>query len=425
MKKTILAYTVILMILVLILYFFSMSWMNFLFRPNLNKELEILISEQPMLHPKISEKQVSDFTNAVELVSGKIGLFTDHFKYFEKLAPAFTFFQDTFTYLDFWEGTLHSASVFPCLFFFRGGKVLVRESIGNRVPPGAEIKAINDQPIDEIMKYYQQFVYASSAEERSFWVIERDLLNYYPEFFKAKEFLIKYEHNGTDYQESVESVPWKEFNSWRQRIQSEVYRFKQQGDLAVLKLYDLSYAEQTVHKIKEIMLQIIDSKASKLLIDLTDTKGIGDNYYSLQMLLSFLSGKEDYLIQKQTTRYTQQSDAFAVIQQNEIFQGDVYFLISDYSIYPYISTLISFCQRTHTGQFIGEQPLSLESFLSNPNHEPLYISYLIPKVCRTYNEIQSINDEEYIVKYFSLANEDYLELMFFTKDYLSYLSDFK
>jgi len=425
MKKTIIAYTVILMILALLMYFFSMSWMNFLFRPNLKKELEILISEQPMQHPVVTDNQLSDFSDAVESVTGEIGLFTSHFDYYEKLAPAFTLFQDTFTYLDFWEGTLHSASVFPCIFFYRGGKVYVRESIGNIVPAGAVITAINSQPIDEIMNYFQQFIYAPSVEERNFWAIERDLLNYYPEFFKAKEFKIEYVNNGTEYQEIIDRVPWKEFSSWRQRIQSEVYRFKQDGDLAVLKLYDLSYAEQNVHKIKEIMLQIIDSKVPKLLIDLSDTKGIGDNYYTLQMLLSFFSENEDYLIQKQITRYTQQLDAFAVIQQNQIYQGAVYFLISDYSIYPYLSTLISFCQRTNTGLFIGTQPLSLGSFLSNPNHEPLYISYLIPKVCRTYNEIQPINDDNLIVKPFLFTNEDYIELMFFTKDYLSYISDFK
>ena len=211
MKKTLIAYTVIIALLAILLYFLSMSWMNFLFKPNLKKEIEIIVSQLPKQHPLVTEKQLNSFTKDVENVIDEIGLFVNHFEYYEKLAPAFTKFEDTFTYLDFWEGALHSASVFPFLFEYRAGKLLIDDSIGNIIPRGAELIAINEEPIDEIMDYYGQFVYAKNQEEKAFWAVERYLLNFYPEFFTAQVYLLQYLYEGNQFEQKVKRVPWNEF----------------------------------------------------------------------------------------------------------------------------------------------------------------------------------------------------------------------
>ena len=420
MKKTLITYTIIFIILSVLLYFLSMSWMNFLYRPNLKKELEILVTEMPRQHPFLNQNQRDNFIDAVDTINDEIGLFTSHFKYFEKLAPAFTCFEDTFTYLDFWEGSLHSASVLPMIFKYRGGETLVKRSLGNVIPAGSVITGINEKSIDEILNDFGLFIYAETDEERRFWVAERDLLNYYPEFFKANQYQIQYIYDGTEYNESIEKIFWKEFSSWKTRVESKWYDLKRDGDYQVLKIYDLSYSEENNHEIRKVMNDIITSNCSKLMIDLTDAKGEGGNYYNLQLLLSFLTDQEGYLIKKQVMSYITQTDAFSVFPQKENFQGKLYFLISEYSIYPYIRALISFCKQTETGIMLGTNPLSDGDYFSNPNREPLYFSYLIPKVCRTLNVVKTEDLEGVIDEQISFTQDDYWKLMTFEKDYSDY-----
>jgi len=423
MKKTLIAYGIIFVLLAILLYFLSMSWMNFLFKPNLKKEIQIIQTELPTQHPLITQNQMDQFSQALKKVPDKIGLFASHFEYYEKLAPAFKNFEDTFTYLDFWDGALHSASVFPFLFKYRDGEIIITNSIGNIIPSGSVIKSLNGISTNEIMDYYEQFVYAKSEEEKRFWVAERYLMNFYPEFFKANKYLLEYLYGGNSFEEQVKRIPWNEFASWKNRIESKWYELKQYESLTVLKILDLSYSEQNTFEIREVMNEIIDQNPSKLIIDLTDAKGQGENYYNLQIFLSYLSKEEGYLISKQTTKYTRQTDAFAIIPQNRVFQGDLYFLISKYSVYPYIKALISFCEKTNTGLFIGEKPLSSGNYFSNPYKEPLYISYLIPKVCRTYNEFLIEDFEETVEKEIRFTFNDYIELLKFEKDYREYFSE--
>ncbi|MDN5359012.1 MAG: hypothetical protein PWQ84_75 [Thermotogaceae bacterium] len=422
MKKTLIAYTIIFTVLAILLYFLSMSWMNFLFRPNLNKEIEIILSEIPRQHPLVTENQVKEFSRNVENISDELKLFVSHFEYYEKLAPAFTNFEDTFTYLDFWEGALHSAYVFPLLFKYRDGQLIIKSSLGNIIPSGSVIKSINEESVDEIMEYFKKFIYAETEEEKGFWACERYLLNFYPEFFKANEYSVQYSYEDNQFEETVKQVPWNEFSSWKDRIESTWYELKTYEEFTVLKILDLSYSEQNIYDIRKVMNELINSNPSKLLIDLTDAKGHGENYYNLQIFLSFLTKEEGYLIPKQVTRYHEQTGVFAIIPQNNSFQGELYFLISRYSIYPYIKALISFCNRTNTGVFIGESPLSSGDYFSNPFKEPLYISYLIPKVCRTYNAFEKENFEKIISKEISFSITDYLKLLDFEKDYRNYFS---
>ena len=422
MKKTLITYTIIFALLAIVLYFLSMSWMNFLFKPNLDKEIEIILSEIPRQHPLVTENQTKEFSRDVEKISEEIKLFISHFEYYEKLAPAFTNFEDTFTYLDFWEGALHSASVFPFLFKYRDGQLIIKLSLGNIIPAGSVIKSINEKSTEDIMKYFQRFIYAKTEEERGSWACERYLLNFYPEFFKANEYRLQYTYKGNQFEETIKRIPWNEFSSWKDRIESSWYMLKTFEGLTVLKILDLSYSEQNIYDIRKVMNDLINSNPSKLLIDLTDAKGDGENYYNLQMFLSYLTQKEGYLIPKQVTRYHEQTDAFAIFPQNKTFQGEVYFLISKYSVYPYIRALISFCDRTNTGVFIGESPLSLDNYFSNPYKEPLYISYLIPKVCRTYNEFEEGGFGQILSEEISFSITDYLKLLDFDKDYRDYFS---
>ena len=425
MKRTLITYTIIFLLFGILLYFLSMSWMNFLFKPNLKKEVEILLNEVPRQHPLASQEQLEAFSLTVNEALKEVRLFSSHFEYYEKLAPSFRVFEDTFTYLDFWEGSLHSASVLPVLFRYRDGRVLIDEALGNILPSGSVIEAINEKPIDEIIGFYGQFVYANTQEEKGFWIVERELLNYFPEFFRENEYWIEYVHEGNHLKEQVRRIPYKEFASWKNRLATEWYKLKTEEDLMVLKIYDLSYSAQNTHEIRKVMNEILGYDKSKLLIDLTDAKGQGENYYNLQLLLSFLTDREDYLIQRQITTYNTQKDAFSVIPQKETFKGDLYFLISDYSIYPYLRALIGFCERSDTGLFIGSKPLTKGNYFSNPNTEPLYISYLIPKVCRTFNEIKTevIEGSLYNEIYFTL--DDYIKLMLFETDYSSYISETK
>ena len=423
MKKTLIAYGVFFVLLAILLYFLSMSWMNFLFRPNLKKEIEIIQAELPSQHPLVTQNQIDQFTQDVKKVTDKIGIFASHFEYYEKLAPAFVHFEDTSTYLDFWEGALHSASVFPFLFKYREGEIIITDSIGNIIPSGSVIKSLNGMTANEIMDYYEQFVYAKTKEEKRFWVAERYLLNFYPEFFKAKQYLLQYLFEGNTYEEQIKHVPWNEFSTWKNRIESNWYELKQYEAFTILKILDLSYSEQNTFEIRKVMNEIITQNPSKLLIDLTDAKGQGENYYNLQIFLSYLTQHEGFLISRQTTRYTRQTDAFAIIPQDNVFQGELYFVISKYSVYPYIKALISYCQMTNTGSFVGEKPLSSGNYFSNPYKEPLYISYLIPKVCRTYNEFIIEDFEDTVDKTIKFTVNDYIELLKFKKDYREYFSE--
>ncbi|MEA1884355.1 MAG: hypothetical protein U9N62_07560, partial [Thermotogota bacterium] len=279
MKKTLTAYAIIFVILAILLYFLSMSWMNFLFKPNLDKEIEIILSEIPRQHPLVTDEQVNEFSRDVEKISDELKLFVSHFEYYEKLAPAFTNFEDTFTYLDFWEGALHSASVFPLLFKYRDGQLIIKSSLGNIIHSGSVIKSINEKSIDDIMEFFQRFIYAKTKEEKGFWACERYLLNFYPEFFKANNYNLRYTYEGNQFEETVKRIPWNEFSSWKERIESRWYEMKAYEGFTVLKVLDLSYSEQNIYDIRKVMNELVSSNPSKLLIDLSDAKGHGENYY--------------------------------------------------------------------------------------------------------------------------------------------------
>lgn len=420
MKKTLIAYSIILTALGFSLFFLSMSWMNFLFKPNLNREIAILLNEADRLQPLTEDGQYQAFSQDLNNSLKSLGIFSSHFDYYQKIAPAFTHFKDTFTYLDFWEGSLHSASVLPMIFDFRGGECISRYSLANLIPEGASIKKINGKEITEIISFYSDFVYAATEEERSFWIAERELFNYYPHFFPANEYEISYVHNDELQSQTIQKIPWREYDSWKRRVESEWYQVTKDKDLSVLKINNFTPSDEISHELRMLMEDIVDLNPNRLLIDVSDAQGEGGNFYNLQLLLSFLSKEEGFLIESQTTVHVRQEKVLSVIPQSKIYEGEVYLLISKYSVYPHIRALISFCTRNDIANIIGEEPLCELSFYSNPTTQPLYNSYLIPKICRTYNEL-GIKDFANSVRQKRQFNaQDYINLLKFEADYESF-----
>lgn len=417
MKKTLIAYAIVLTALGFALFFLSMSWMNFLFRKNLNKEMEILLNEADRYHPMTENGQYQAFSEDINNSLKTLGIFTGHFDYYKKMAPAFTRFKDTFTYLDFWEGSLHSANVLPMIFDFRGGDCISRYSLGNLIPEGVRIKKINGKEINDITSFYSDFIYASTEEEKTFWMTERELFNFYPQFFPANDYEISYIQNDELKSQTIQKIPWREYQSWKKRIESEWYQVSKDKNLCVLKINNLTFSDEISHELRKLMEDIIDLNPKKLLIDVSDAQGEGGNFYNLQLLLSYLTKEENFLIQSQTTVYTTQERAFSVIPQSKTYEGEIYLLVSKYSVYPHIRTLISFCTRNNIANIIGEEPLCQPSFYSNPTMQPLYYSYLIPKICRTYNELGVKDFTNSIHQEITFKPQDYIDLLKFEADY--------
>ncbi len=423
MKKTLIVYFSSFIVIGLLLYFFSMSWMNFLFQPALTKEINLFLTGLEKLHPQMTQSAYLNFSEKMQNAVKILPVFTTQYNYLSKINPCFKEFEDTFTYVDFWDDTLYSASVLPVDFLMVDQTVLVDSSIGNVIPENAEILAINEKNIAEIMSFFTDFVYASTEDERMFWAIERDYMNFFPEFFKAKNYKIRYKLNSTVEEVALNAVPWNEYSNWRKRRDSAIISIQETHEMTVIKLLDLKYDNNKIHSMRTVLENIVQKQPDNLIVDISGCKGIDTNYYMVQLLLSFLSDQEQALIPEQDTKYSQERNKIAVIPQETTYQGNLYFLTSKYSIYPLVRSLIAFSERTGIGKLIGEAPLSELDYFSNPFSEPLYNSYLIPRINRIQNKFNVILQKEDYFKYHEFSKKEYIIIQKYNEETLQFISD--
>jgi hypothetical protein len=301
---------------------------------------------------------------------------------------------------------------------------LIKDSIGNILPPEAIIKSINNKDINEILDCFSDLIFAETNEERYFWVVEREYLNLYMEFFNSPELIVEYDLNGHIKSEKINTVPWKEYASWKKRKYTDQFSLIENEKMSILKINDLSYDSNKIQTFRAMLEKLINKQPENLIIDISDCTGNGNNFYPLQLLLSFLTDEDSYLIPEQISNHSKQQKKYSIIPQEKTYTGNLSFLISRYSIYPMNRTLIAFVIRNGTGKLIGELPLAELNYYSNPYSEPMYNSYLIPKVNRIYNSFNISLNPSSLKKELSFDENDFLKLMKNDKEeYLHFISD--
>lgn len=390
-RREFITYPVILILLGVLLYFLSMFWMDFLYRPTIKKEIDGFLLSAENTHAPGNENDPSQkekferFSQAIHEGVSELPLFFSHFDYYEKIAPAFKAFEDPMTYLGFWEGQMHSSFTLPIIMQYRNGELLAKSTHANLIPGGSILKSMNGKPVEEILDQYKSFVYGASEEETKYWLVEREILNFLPEFSDDKVYNIDYTHNGEAGSRKIERIPWTEYKSWRDRVTEKKFEKFDSDNKTVIKVYDFRMDPEETSAFRKMLEETVIGGAQKLTIDLTDAKGEGSNYYPVQLLLSFISEKKGFLIPVQLTRYRKATDLLSVIPQETVFEGELKILVSACSIWPHTKAAILFCYRNDVGKIVGEAPIAKPDFYSNPTSMNLPNSYFIPKICRQHN----------------------------------------
>jgi len=397
--------------------------MNFLFKPTLSKEITQFLSGVENLHPNMDEEIYAQLSDSLKKAVSDLPLFSSQYDYLMKIAPSFTIFKDTFTFVDFREESLYSATVFPVDFIFLNHSVVVRNSVGNIIPSGSTVEKINGKPIAEIMSDFEDLVFASTAEEKRFWVIERGYLTLYPEFFKASQYHISYQLDSIVKDVVINTIPWREYSSWKERLNSDLFAVYGNQKTTVLKINNLNYDNRKIHDLRSVLQTIVEENPENLVVDVSYCNGLDTNYYAVQLLLSFLTDQESYLIPESISNHSEQVNKIAVIPQEKSYTGNLFFLTSRYSIYPLVRTLLAFSAENKVGLLVGEVPISDFNYFSNPFSEPLYNSYLVPKINRQLNKFTQTPMEELYYKSRTFFLDESLILLKNDPASLSFISD--
>ncbi|HRW91563.1 MAG TPA: S41 family peptidase [Thermotogota bacterium] len=363
MKKTLITYAVSLFLLATILVGLSLFWSDLLPRWNLNRELKKVALDlhtkhlerlPPGVAPEVSRDAL--FQKARELVA-ELPLFSSKFRYALSLGELVNEVGDPFTFFTIPREFLLKNRVLPMKTRWTAGGLQLLETPFGKIPPGAFILEINDQPVTLWLEKLSALAYAPNPQVRNFWIVERGWFAWLPSFFDFSRAKVLYRFAGTQKVTDVDCIALEDWNT-----QSEpFFSLEQREDTAVLTLRAFSMEPGFLFALRDKMDTLNQNGVKHLLIDLRNARGQNPVPYPIQLLASYCVHSPAYLLPTLSQRdekgnVVDWKNQYRVIPQENAFQGKIWVVVSRFSLFPDTQIFLAFLQRNDAATFVGEAP---------------------------------------------------------------------